>query len=153
MAKNIVVVVVILIAVIFYYWFFVRIPPLTTINLKIKNKNYSLEVAKTLSQKSQGLMNRNSLCEKCGMIFISSQETPQIFWMKNTLIPLDMIFLDSKGKVTNIETAIPEAGVADLNLKLYRSASPAQYVIELNSGDSQKLGLNSGDIIDIPTNL
>ena len=84
------------------------------------------------------------------MIFISRLETPQIFWMKNTLIPLDIIFLDHIGKIINIEEADPEPTVADMNLKLYRSSSPSQYIVELNRGDSQKLNLLPGDQIKLP---
>lgn len=95
-------------------------------------------------------MKRSSLCSSCGMIFVSTAPAKQVFWMKNTLIPLDIIFLDSRGKIVNVENAVPQPSVPDLQLKLYRSTAPSQYVIELNSGDSQKLNLKPGDQIELP---
>ena len=110
-----------------------------------------MEVARTIPQKAKGLMDRDSLCPDCGMIFVSEFEMPQSFWMKNTKIPLDLIFIDRNGLIINIETAHPEPGVSDNRLKQYRSLSPAQYVIEINSGESARLSLKSGDKIDLPT--
>ena len=150
MAKNLLIIIVFIIFCVAVFRFVFRSTPTDTINIKIKNKDYTLEVARTFGQKSVGLMNRNSLCPNCGMIFVSSQETPQIFWMKNTLIPLDMIFLDKTGKVINLKSALPQPNTADLNLTLYHSTSPAMFVIELNSGDSQKLNLIPGDQISLP---
>jgi len=153
MAKNIVLIIILIIIALIVYRIFFVVTPLPKVTLKIKDHDYTIEVASTVSQKSTGLMNRNSLCQNCGMIFVSSTPSPQIFWMKNTLIPLDMIFLDSQGKVINIETATPEPNVPDLSLKLYRSTAPSQYVIELNKGDAEKLKLVNGDVISIPSGL
>ena len=150
MAKNIILIIILGIFSYFVYRTFFYTAPLQKTNLKIKDQEYTLEVAKTLSQKSNGLMKRSSLCSNCGMIFVSESPSSQIFWMKNTLIPLDIIFLDGEGKVINIENAVPQPSAPDLQLKLYRSTAPSQYVIELNSGDSQKLNLKSGDKIELP---
>ena len=150
MARNLFIITILVIFCFIIYRLIFRSSPTDTINLKIKNQDYVLEVAESMSQKSIGLMNRTSLCPNCGMIFVSSWETPQIFWMKSTLIPLDIIFLDHIGKIINIEEANPEPTVADINLKLYRSSSPSQYIIELNRGDSRKLNLLPGDQIKLP---
>lgn len=115
-----------------------------TIFLKIKNQSFSLEVAKTIQQQTTGLMNRTSLCPNCGMIFVFGLELPQSFWMKNTLIPLDIIFLDKNGVVINISPGVPQS------LDLINSAKPSRYVIELNAGTSQKLKLQPGDVITLP---
>ncbi len=149
MAKVIVTLTFIAVASLFVYWRFIQLTPTQTIDINIKDKTYKVEIAATTAQKSQGLMNRDSLCQNCGMVFLSSHETPQIFWMKNTLIPLDIIFLNKDGRVINIEQAVPEPGVNDLKLSLYRSQSPSKYVIELNSGDAKKINLIPGDHIDI----
>jgi uncharacterized membrane protein (UPF0127 family) len=108
-----------------------------------------LEIAKTAPQQTKGLMNRSSLCANCGMIFVFNLELPQIFWMKNTLIPLDMIFLDHNGTIINIANAVPQPNVPDSQLTLYRSNGYSKYVIELNAGDANKLSLKSGDTIDL----
>ncbi|MFZ2153268.1 MAG: DUF192 domain-containing protein [Microgenomates group bacterium] len=149
MAKNIFVIIIV-ISCLLLYKLFTKSTITNNVNIKIKNENYTLEVAKSLSQKAAGLMNRSSLCPHCGMIFVSSYPSPQIFWMKNTLIPLDIIFLDSQGKIINIEAAPAQAKTADGNYQYFSSSSPAQYVIELNLGDSQKLNLTTGDQIPLP---
>lgn len=150
MAKNIILIILMTLISYFIYRTFFYVAPLQKTTVKIKDQEYTLEIAKTLSQKSTGLMNRNTLCDTCGMIFVSNTPTEQTFWMKNTLIHLDIIFLDSEGKVINIENAVPQPSTPDLELKLYKSTAPSQYVVELNSGDSQKLNLKSGDKISLP---
>jgi uncharacterized membrane protein (UPF0127 family) len=124
-------------------------PPVETLKIDIKGKTYNLEIAKTIPQKMQGLMNRNYLCPDCGMIFISPMDTPQSFWMKNTFIPLDMIFVNLKGEVVNILTAEAEAKDENGAYKFFQSSSPAAYVIELNAGDASKLKLIPGDVIKL----
>ena len=69
--------------------------------------------------------------------------------MKDTLIPLDIIFLDKNGIVLNYETAQPKPGVSDLKLKKYNSVGPARYVIELNAGTAAKLNITPGDAIKL----
>ena len=150
MAKNFIIIVVLVIVAVIIYRQFFHLTPTDSMSLKIKNKIYQLEIARTTAQHSQGLMNRPTLCPDCGMIFVFSFESPQMFWMKNTQIPLDIIFLDKNGQVINIENATPAPGVSDFNLPLYKSTSPAQYVIELNAGDSQQLKLIPGDKIKLP---
>lgn len=149
MAKNILLIVLILILITIVYLIFFNRPATETVKVDIKGKAYHLEVAKTIPQKMQGLMNRNYLCPDCGMIFISPMDTPQSFWMKNTLIPLDMIFINLKGEVVNIVTAEAEAKDENGSYKFFQSSSPAAYVIELNAGDASKLGLISGDILNL----
>lgn len=127
--------------------------PTEFIDFKIKDRHFKLEVANTLAQKSRGLMYRDSLKPDEGMIFISPSPSIQYFWMKNTKIPLDMIFLKEDGSVINIENAYPQPNTPDINLKLYQSLSPAKYVIELNSGTTQKIQLAPGDKINLDSLL
>lgn len=112
-----------------------------TINLTIKNKSYRLEIAKTIFQQAKGLSKRKSLCPNCGMIFPFPSETFHPFWMKDTLIPLDIIWLDQQGRVVYIVQGKPN------DLSILQNTSPAKYVIELNAGDTQKLNLTIGDTI------
>nr|QOV09146.1 DUF192 domain-containing protein [uncultured Thermoplasmata archaeon] len=95
---------------------------------------FNCEVADTSAERAAGLMNRETLAQDWGMLFVF--DTPQnvSFWMKNTLIPLDIIFIDSAGKVVNIEQADPEPGVADAELIRYCSDSPVKWVLEVNQG-------------------
>ncbi|MFA6185125.1 MAG: DUF192 domain-containing protein [Candidatus Shapirobacteria bacterium] len=147
MPKNIMLIitpVLIIIAGILIWRLFFYLPPANSIKIKIANINYNIELATTIAQKTKGLSERNILCKNCGMLFTFSFETNLPFWMKNTLIPLDMIWLDKNGKVVDIQTAV------EINSnKIYQNQIPAQYVLELNANDSQKIGLKIGDIIDL----
>lgn len=105
----------------------------------------SLEVAKTSQQQQQGLMHRKYLCPKCGMIFVYPRDAMQSFWMKNTYIPLDMIFVNSKGKIINIYIdTIPNNSQI-----IYSSDEPVQYIIELNANIVQKLNITIGDYVNM----
>lgn len=108
-----------------------------------------VEVANTEEQRQKGLMNRETLLEGEGMIFVFEDEAPRGFWMKNTTIPLDMIFVDGDGEILNIEEADPEPGVPDDQLTVYRSDGDAKYVVEANQGFSEENSLDSGDSIEI----
>ena len=146
---------IIIIAVIFIclYFLFFRYRPGSNIEISIKNQPFNIEVAKTIAQKSKGLSQRPSLCSDCGMIFIFDSEGTQPFWMKDTLIPLDMIWINKSGQVVSIQIAVPEPNTPLTKLKIYQNQQPALYVIELNAGETQKINLQLGDIINIPSNL
>ena len=149
MAKNTIIIVSILVLILLVtiYFFFLNKPPLNTISVDLNGQKFNLEVANTIPQKTLGLGKRTSLCEKCGMLFIWSFSQPLAFWMKDTLIPLDIIFINKDHQIVDIYTAYPEPGVSDLKLKIYSSSQPSQYVIELNAGTATKLKLSSGDVI------
>lgn len=117
--------------------------------LKIKNSDYQIEIASTPSQQSAGLSNRSKLCPNCGMIFPFSKPGVLPFWMKDTLIPLDMIWINSDSQIVDIQTASPQPNVNLTQLKIYQNQKTAQYVLELNAGDSAKLNLKVGDKIDL----
>ncbi|QIE42602.1 DUF192 domain-containing protein [Rhodobacteraceae bacterium SC52] len=100
---------------------------------------FSVEVADTADERSQGLMHRESMPRGAGMLFVYDKEQSVSFWMRNTLIPLDMIFADSAGIVRRVhENAIPldETGI--------RGGSNIQYVLEINGGLSARFGINPG---------
>lgn len=147
MAKNIIFGLILLLLSATLYFKYFKWKPTNFIDLKIKDQHFKLEVASTLAQKSRGLMYRESLQPNHGMVFVSPSPSIQYFWMKNTKIPLDIIFLKENGSVINIENAYPQPNTLDINLKLYQSLAPAKYVIELNSGTAQKIKLVPGDII------
>ncbi len=118
-----------------------------TIDITIKDKTLSLEIAKSAIQKSRGLSNRNSLCPNCGMIFVYRIESIYPFWMKNTLIPLDIIWVNKQGTVVDIIQGKPN------DLSILTPKSKALYIIELNLDTSNNLNLKIGDQIQIPQNL
>jgi uncharacterized protein len=131
------------------YYFFLWTPP-GKVKLKIKSKIYTLEVAKTTAQKSKGLSGRESLCSDCGMIFTYTYEQILPFWMKDTYLPLDMIWLDKSGQVVHLETMIPpESKNEKGDYQLYIPQKKAQYVIELAAGQVSHLKLAIGDLVDL----
>lgn len=146
MSKNLTISLILLIAIpIIVFFFYKRNPPqFETVNLKIKNIDYKLEIAKSISQKSAGLSKRTKLCSNCGMIFIFTKDGFQPFWMKDTLIPLDMIWINSNGQITDIITANETNST-----NIIQNTQPARYVIELNAGDSKKINLKIDDTIDL----
>lgn len=99
----------------------------------------SVEIADDDRERAQGLMNRRELAPDHGMVFIFPSERVQSFWMKNTLIPLDMIFVDRELKIVGIvENAEP------LTLTDRSVGVPSMYVIEVNGGFSRENGIAAG---------
>ncbi|UCF09143.1 MAG: DUF192 domain-containing protein [Thermoplasmata archaeon] len=111
--------------------------------------NITCEIADTQEEQRTGLMHRTELPEDEGMLFV--YETPRrlSFWMKNTLIPLDMVFIDEDGLVLNVEEAHVETGVSDDELTRYHSNGSAMYVLEMNLGLSAQHGIGPGTEVDI----
>jgi uncharacterized protein len=100
---------------------------------------FRVEVARTEAERNQGLMYRKHLASDAGMLFIFERPSPLTFWMKNTLIPLDMIFIGGDRRVVGIvENAEP------LTLTARRVEGLAQYVLEINGGMSAQLGIQVG---------
>jgi uncharacterized membrane protein (UPF0127 family) len=110
----------------------------------VQGNVFQLEVARTPTERGRGLMDRTLLPEDAAMIFAYSREQALGFWMKNTLIPLDILFLDSGGVVVDVQTMHVQIGVPDGALTIYRSARPARYAIEMNAGVAQALGILPG---------
>lgn len=99
-----------------------------------------VEIADTQAAREQGLMNRTSMPQDHGMLFVFDYQANVSFWMKDTLIPLDMVFLDSNGRIVDIyKNATP------LSEDIYRAKSPSKYVIELNGGYCDMYGIRTGD--------
>ena len=91
----------------------------------------------------RGLMERESLAEDRGMIFIFSDEKIRSFWMKNTLIPLDLIFMAADGRVVDIKKDFLPCQSDPC--ETYSSAGPAKYVLEINAGQVDKNNIKPGD--------
>lgn len=100
-----------------------------------------VEVAETKEEKKIGLMGREELKDGHGMLFISETPYRQSFWMKNTLIPLDIIFFDGNGKVVSFETMMPCK--AD-PCPFYNSKGAAMFALELPSGFVNEFGVDRG---------
>lgn len=112
------------------------------------NTVLQLEIADTREERARGLMNRPELKEGTGMLFIFPSEKERSFWMKNTLIPLDMIFLAENRSIVDIHHAYPEPGVPVGSLKRYTSP-PAKYVIEANINFTREYSIEKGDKVEL----
>ncbi|TAN06935.1 MAG: DUF192 domain-containing protein [Rhodanobacteraceae bacterium] len=106
---------------------------------------FSVEIATTPAEQEHGLMDRTSMPADHGMLFVFPDSEPRTFWMKNTLIPLDMLFFDANRKLVAIQ-ADAQPCKAD-PCALFPSDTPARYVLELNAGTAARLGARIGDVI------
>ena len=113
------------------------------------NLIFGCELADTYEERQEGLMNRESLDNNTGMLFVFESSHTVSFWMKNTLIPLDIIFINETGYVVNIEEADPEPGVIDALLTRYSSDGPVLYVLEINQGISAAEGIVPGTYVEL----
>ena len=103
---------------------------------------FDIELALTRVQMEQGLMFRRALAADAGMLFDYGDPQPIAMWMKNTFIPLDMIFIAKDGKVVDLhERAVP------MSLDTIESKVPAKAVIEVNAGTIGRLGIRIGDVV------
>ena len=104
-----------------------------------------VEVAKIQDEHRTGLMNRESMPQNQGMLFIFSSDSPRSFWMKNTLIHLDMIFINSDLEIVKIHGNVPPC-TAD-PCPTYSSGAPSRYVVETVAGYTTLYGITEGQII------
>ena len=116
--------------------------PLTITSDGRKHK-FTVELARTVEEQATGLMNRASLAPDRGMIFPFETPREASFWMKNTLIPLDMIFVRTDGTIANIA-----ANTVPLSLQPVFSDGPVAAVLEIAGGRSAELGINAGDKVE-----
>ena len=120
-------------------------PPAVSIN----TVTYEVDLAQTPQEHSQGLQNVEYMPEEKGMLFIFEEAKDQSFWMHKTLIPLDIIFINSDLEIINIETATPCTEEIAFNCRRYESQSPAKYVLELNAGQAKKNNISPQDKIKL----
>ena len=115
--------------------------------VKIDKKTVRVALADTPDKRTKGLSGTTLLAEDQGMLFVfESQDTYPSFWMKDMLIPIDIIWIND-GKIAKIDKNIPSpvAGTPEASLKLYRPDKPVDYVLEVNAGFSDKNNLEVGD--------
>lgn len=113
----------------------------------IAGQVFQLEIAATPEERARGLMGQQRIPDDYAMLFVYEAEQRLSFWMKGTLIPLDILFLDSDGVVVDVQTMTPQIGVPDGELVVYRSARPARYAMEMNAGLAEALGVAPGAVV------
>jgi uncharacterized protein len=107
--------------------------------------DFEVEIAKDDASRARGLMDRRYMPADHGMLFEFDREAPEAFWMKDTYIPLDMIFISGAGVVTNIA-----ANAEPLSERAIPSGPPCAAVLELNGGEAARIGLRVGDKVRHP---
>lgn len=113
--------------------------PLRTV--AIGDDVFTVELAANAQAHQRGLMLRTALAADAGMLFVFAEDQQLGFWMVNTLIPLDIAFLDSGGAILNIETMQPET------TNFHYSDGPARYALEVNAGEFAGRDIVAGDVV------
>jgi uncharacterized membrane protein (UPF0127 family) len=126
---------------------------LISINISAESKGFivlekylsQIEVVSTLEARNTGLMHRKSLPDDGGMIFVWDRKKIQCMWMKNTLIPLSVAYIEDTGEIIDIYDMVP------LSMKSVCSKKPVLYALEVNKGWFKKNEFHVGDFINIST--
>jgi uncharacterized protein len=109
----------------------------------LKNQEkLTIEIADNELETTQGLMYRRTMPDSCGMVFIFPDSQPRNFWMKNTYLPLDILFLDESKKIVTIQ-----ANRTPFSEEQIPSFENAKYVLEVNAGYCKRKGIEKGDIV------
>jgi uncharacterized protein len=113
-----------------------------SITLHINQHAIKAEVARTTEERSKGLMNRKHMAANAGMLFVFEQAQIVSMWMKNTLLPLSVAFIDEQGHIINIAEMQPQT------LDTHSSLAPAKYALEMNAGWFDKQGILAGKSVE-----
>ncbi len=111
--------------------------------VKLHGHRIKVEIAADDATREHGLMDRTSMPADHGMLFVFPDSQIRTFWMKNTLIPLDMLFFDADRKLVTLLSDVPPCQADPC--ATYPSTAPARYVLELNAGTAAKLGVHEGE--------
>jgi uncharacterized membrane protein (UPF0127 family) len=119
--------------------------PMTQARLTVAGREVLVELALDEAARARGLMFRTELADERGMLFVFPVEAMQHFYMKNTLIPLDIVFLQADGTVVNVTHGTPGVETPTCD-----PTGPARLVLELAGGWSERHGLKAGDKVGVP---
>ena len=117
-------------------------PTAELIPIRVGGIEIRVELADEPAERQTGLMFRESLAENQGMLFAYPEERTLGFWMKNTLIPLDIAYIDREGRIVDIKQMEPQSS------ETHNSAAPAMYALEMNQGWFEANGIRVGDVIE-----
>lgn len=116
-------------------------------SVELAGHRFDIEIAADDAARARGLMFRDSMPDDHAMLFTFDDMRPRAFWMKNTYIPLDILFFDQDYKLVSMQQHLPPCRQDPCTL--YPSTAPAQYALELNSGMAEKLGVKPGDKLSV----
>lgn len=111
--------------------------------VELEGQRFVVEIADDDSERTRGLMFRESMDEDRGMLFIHDQQQPLAYWMKNTKLALDILYFDKERRLVSQQRDVPPCSLGD-RCPPYPSNAPAIYVLELNAGQAARLGLKDG---------
>ena len=117
------------------------------IRLSVAGQQFDVELAVTPEQRREGLMYRDRLGEREGMLFVFDQEQMLTFWMRNTPLPLSIAFIDARGVIVHITDMVPFSEVP------VSSQFPARFALEVNQGAFARAGVAVGDLVELPARL
>ena len=111
--------------------------------VEVGGARYAVEIADDDAERARGLMFRDRMAADRGMLFIHEHEQPLAYWMKNTKIPLDILYFDDERMLVSQQRDVPPCTLGN-GCPSYPSEGPARYVLELNAGEAARLGLEDG---------
>lgn len=111
--------------------------------VEVGGQRYAVEIADDDAERARGLMFREEMAPDRGMLFIHDRQGPLAYWMKNTKIPLDILYFDDSRKLVSKQVDVPPCTLGDM-CPNYPSEAPARYVLELNAGEAARLKLENG---------
>lgn len=113
----------------------------------LRGETFTVELATDAPSREHGLMMRASLPSDHGMLFVFPRSGPQGFWMKNTLIPLDILYFNDQRQLVSVQRDVPPCKADPC--PTYPSAAPARYVLELAAGTAARIGVRAGDELQL----
>lgn len=116
-------------------------------NVTLRGERFAVEVVADDASRARGLMFRESMAADRGMLFVFEFEQPLAFWMRNTKIPLDILYFDRDRKLVGMHVDVPPCRT--VQCPTYPSDRPAQWTVELNAGTAKRLGVQLGDVVEI----
>ena len=120
--------------------------------VEIRGQRFPVEVADNFDERQRGLMFRDELAKNTGMLFIHAEEEPQAYWMKNTHIPLDILYFSKDLKLVSAQERVPPCSAGD-RCPPYPSEGPALFVLELNAGSVELFKIQPGDVMKVSPDI
>jgi uncharacterized membrane protein (UPF0127 family) len=116
-------------------------------SVELKGQHFAVEIADTEPARERGLMFRDNMPADHGMLFLFDDNAVRTFWMKNCRMPLDILYFDDKYKLVSVQQRVPACRSEPC--PVYPSEGAAKYVLELNAGTADKLGVKPGDTLNV----
>lgn len=120
--------------------------------VELNGQRYEVEIAATDADRARGLMFRDAMAPDHGMLFVHERQEPLAYWMKDTHIPLDILFFDEALKLVSQQRDVPPCSLGD-GCPPYPSDAPARYVLELNAGQAARLSLANGTQLRVSSDI